>query len=83
MIAAAKNPQTLFLLPSLFVALLAGGGSAEDWPAWRGPRGDGTSLELAVPTHWNETENISWRAEIPGNGHASPIVFGDYLFLVT
>ncbi|MFP6667611.1 MAG: PQQ-binding-like beta-propeller repeat protein [Pirellulales bacterium] len=83
MIGASRNPQTLFQSASLFAALLVSSSSAEDWPAWRGPRGDGTSLEQAVPTQWNETENISWQVEIPGIGHASPIVLGDYMFLVT
>jgi hypothetical protein len=83
MIGALMNPQILFRSASLFAALLVSSSSAEDWPAWRGPRGDGTSLEQAVPTQWNATENISWQVEITGIGHASPIVFGDYIFLVT
>ena len=58
---------------------------AEDWPGWRGPRGDGTSLEKDVPTHWNgpEQKNIAWKTEIPGIGHASPIVSGDRVFVVS
>ena len=83
MVGVSRNPRTLFQSASLLAALLVSSGSAEDWPAWRGPRGDGTSLEQAVPTQWNETENISWQVEIPGIGHASPIVLGDYMFLVT
>jgi hypothetical protein len=67
----------------LAVAMVVSPISAEDWPAWRGPHGDGTSLEKAVPTRWNATDNIAWNVEIPGVGHASPIVFGDYLFIVT
>ncbi len=26
---------------------------AENWPCWRGPRGDGTSQEETTPTSWN------------------------------
>jgi len=40
----------------------------EDWPQWRGPRGDGTSLETGIPTHWSPTENIRWKTIIPGKG---------------
>ena len=58
-------------------------GSAEDWPAWRGPRGDGTSLETGVPTRWGATDNIAWKVAIPGSGHASPIVSGNYVFITT
>ena len=55
---------------------------AENWPQWRGPRGDGSSAESAVPQLWNSTENIAWKIELPGQGHASPIVWGDRIFLV-
>ncbi len=57
--------------------------SAESWPAWRGPRGDGTSLEANVPTTWSNTENIAWKTPVPGKGHASPIVWEDRIFVVT
>ena len=67
----------------LAVPLVAASSSAEDWPAWRGPRGDGTSLEQEVPTRWSATHNIAWKVEIPGVGHASPIVFRDYAFVAT
>lgn len=57
----------------------------ENWPNWRGPRGDGTSLEANVPTKWNgETgENIAWKVEVPGSGHSSPIVHGEHIFLLS
>jgi outer membrane protein assembly factor BamB len=56
---------------------------AEDWPQWRGPRGDGTSLETNIPTHWSATENVRWKTPIPGKGHSSPVVWGDRIFLTT
>jgi outer membrane protein assembly factor BamB len=56
---------------------------AEDWPGWRGPRGDGTSLETNVPMHWTSSSNVVWRTEIPGQGHASPIVVSNQVFTVS
>lgn len=56
---------------------------AENWPGWRGPRGDGSSEEKDVPLAWNETSNVVWRTEVPGIGHASPIVFGNKVFTVS
>jgi outer membrane protein assembly factor BamB len=56
---------------------------AENWPVWRGPRGNGTSLEKNVPTQWSATQNVVWKAAIPGKGHASPIVWNDRVFVVT
>jgi len=56
---------------------------AEDWPCWRGPRGDGTSLETNLPLKWSQTENIAWKVPIPGRGYSSPVIWGDRIFLTT
>ncbi len=55
----------------------------ENWPGWRGPRGDGTSLEPEVPTTWSAEQNVVWKVEVPGQGHASPIVWNNRVFVVT
>lgn len=74
-----------WLLATVFVPLIAARAYGENWPAWRGPRGDGTSLEGNIPVKWDGTtgENIAWKVEIPGEGHASPIVWEDRVFLVS
>jgi len=56
---------------------------AEEWPCWRGPRGDGTSRETGIPVRWSATENVRWKVPIPGRGYSSPIVWGDRIFLTT
>ena len=58
-------------------------GFAEEWPGWRGPRGDGTSTETGLPVHWSAAENICWKVPVPGTGHSSPIVWGDRVFITT
>lgn len=65
------------------LSLLAAVASAENWPGWRGPRGDGTSTDKNVPQQWSATEHVAWKAEVPGLGHASPIVWGDRVFTVS
>lgn len=67
----------------LFVVSFQGRVHAENWGGWRGPRGDGTSLETNVPRHWNGKtgENIAWKVAVPGVGHSSPIVWQDRVFL--
>src|SRR5262249_25682813 len=35
------------------------------------------------PVEWSETKNVRWKMEIPGRGSASPVVWGDRLFLLT
>ena len=57
--------------------------NAENWPCWRGPRGDGTSPEKDVPTLWSGSNNIAWKAAVPGEGHSSPIIYNDRVFLTT
>ncbi len=61
----------------------SGFAEGENWPMWRGPRGDGTSLERSVPTQWSATNNVIWKSAVPGEGHSSPIVWGERLFLTT
>ncbi|HJO08288.1 MAG TPA: PQQ-binding-like beta-propeller repeat protein, partial [Verrucomicrobiota bacterium] len=56
---------------------------SENWPNWRGPSGDGVSMEKGIPTTWSTSENIVWKVEIPGNGHSSPIVWGNKVFLTS
>jgi outer membrane protein assembly factor BamB len=67
----------------LAVLVLAAAARAEEWPGWRGPRGDGTSEEKDVPLHWGRTDNVAWKTPIPGKGHSSPVVWGDRVFLTT
>lgn len=54
---------------------------AENWPQWRGPRLDGTSRDRGFPTA-AEPAALAWKVELPGEGHASPIVWEDRLFTV-
>ncbi|MCA9082554.1 MAG: PQQ-binding-like beta-propeller repeat protein [Planctomycetaceae bacterium] len=79
-------PQHIHLLAALVIATTTPGDcSAENWPGWRGPRGDGTSHETSVPVSWDATtgENIAWKVPVPGLGHASPVVWNDRIFLAT
>ena len=54
---------------------------AENWPGWRGPRGDGTSQESKLPTAWSDTENVAWKVPLAFGGHSSPVVWNDFVFL--
>ena len=56
---------------------------AENWPGWRGPSGDGISLEKNIPTKWSATANIAWKKAIHGEGHSSPIIWNNRVFLTT
>jgi hypothetical protein len=65
----------------LLLAGLATPSWGEDWPQWRGPRSDGTSLSRGVPTSWGRDRGLCWASELPGEGHSSPIVAGGRVFV--
>jgi outer membrane protein assembly factor BamB len=74
-----------FFLASVICLFFPPAARAENWPCWRGPRGDGSSLEKDVPVRWNGStgENIIWKTQVPGEGYASPVVWEDRIFLVS
>ena len=67
-------------------AALANGpaeGGKEFWPQWRGPEATGLARHADPPGEWSETKNIRWKTKILGKGHASPIVWGDRVYIQT
>jgi outer membrane protein assembly factor BamB len=52
------------------------------WPQWRGPFFNGMARGDA-PTVWSDTSNIKWKADIPGRGFSTPVIWGDKIFLTT
>jgi len=67
----------------LWFLILAVPAMAENWPQWRGPALNGTSPEKNLPVKWSTTENIAWKLPVQSRSGATPIVWGDYLFLST
>jgi outer membrane protein assembly factor BamB len=80
------KPTKMRLASVLLLAGLVAGATpashAEPWPGWRGPRGDGACIESGVPTKWDVSRAL-WKTAIPGKGHASAIVWGDYVCTAT
>ncbi len=72
---------TLF---SLIFSVTVGNAAPENWPGWRGPRGDGTVANAEkLPVKFDIEKNTVWKTKVPGIGHASPVIWGDRVFLVT
>jgi outer membrane protein assembly factor BamB len=57
--------------------------AGQNWPQWRGPLGNGIAPQANPPVKWSETENIKWKVAIPGKGSATPIVWGNQVFIQT
>jgi outer membrane protein assembly factor BamB len=55
--------------------------TAGDWSQFRGPGGSGVSDETGLPTTWGPNENVRWKAELPGRSVASPVVFGNKVYI--
>jgi outer membrane protein assembly factor BamB len=55
----------------------------KNWHQWRGPLVSGVAPEGNPPVEWSATENVKWKVAIPGRGSASPIVWGDRIFILT
>ena len=55
----------------------------ENWTRFRGPNGQGISKAKDLPVQWGTDENIAWKADIPGEGWSSPIVWNNHVFLTT
>jgi outer membrane protein assembly factor BamB len=53
------------------------------WNQYRGPRGDGTSLETGLPLTWSETEHVKWKTPIRGKAWSSPVVWGNQVWVTT
>jgi outer membrane protein assembly factor BamB len=64
-------------------AVLSAAGPEDNWPQFRGTTGGVIADDPALPETWSPTKNIAWKAEVPGLGWGSPVVWGDYVFVST
>ncbi len=56
---------------------------AHDWPEFRGLTGQGHSPANDVPIRWSATENVAWKAAIPGGGWSSPVLVNGRVYLTS
>lgn len=53
------------------------------WPQWRGPLATGAAPHADPPVEWSATRNVRWRVPLPGRGHATPIIWGERIYVQT
>jgi outer membrane protein assembly factor BamB len=56
---------------------------AENWPQWRGPFLNGSTTEKNLPDTFSATENVLWKAPMPGPSHATPAVWNHVVFVTS
>ncbi|MFN3651492.1 MAG: PQQ-binding-like beta-propeller repeat protein [Armatimonadota bacterium] len=74
----SPRPTLLALGLSLLLASAAG---AQNWPNWRGPHFNGSSDEKNLPVRFSPTEGVRWSTELPGPSAATPVIWGDSVFV--
>lgn len=53
------------------------------WTQWRGPLNTGAAIKGNPPVEFSETKNLKWKTQIPGKGHATPVVWDDKIIVLT
>ncbi len=71
---------TIFIL---FFQLTVFSQTPINWPHWRGPNHNGVSEASNLPTTWSNTENIIWKTPLPHWSAATPIIWGDQIFIMS
>lgn len=75
--------QFLFVvIAACLFAIHAPLGQAQEWTRFRGPNGSGINDRQALPVEWSK-DNILWKKEIPGEGHSSPVIWGERVFITS
>ena len=81
---------TFFLLSTVGLCLTqparAADGSADArqfWPQWRGPLATGFAPLADPPLTWSESSHVKWKSQLPGSGDATPVIWGDRVFILT
>lgn len=65
----------------LILLLMTSTTHADNWPAWRGPKGDGVCVERNLPLTWSATQNVRWKVALPEAGNSTPIIWEERVFL--
>ena len=63
-------------------ATLWGQTQHDNWPRFRGPNGSGISEAAHIPSQWSVDEH-RWETKLPGQGHSSPVIWNQRLFVTS
>ncbi len=72
-----------YFLISIFIFSAYLSAVADDWPQWRGPAGTSVAGAGDFPTEFSDTENVLWKAKLPGPGSSTPIVWENQIFVTS
>jgi outer membrane protein assembly factor BamB len=78
-----KTSKIISIFISVFLFSISFGQTTENWPQWRGPLATGAAIKGNPPTEFSEIKNLKWKTEIPGKGHATPVIWGNNIIIQT
>lgn len=72
-------------LAIIFITATLTTAHAQNWPQFRGPGATGVLEGTAQPVKFDASTslNVRWKTAIPGLSHASPVVWGNKVFVVS
>jgi len=72
-------------LAIIFISAAFISAHAQNWPQFRGPGATGVAEGTAQPVKFDASTslNVRWKTAIPGLSHASPVVWGNKVFVVS
>src|SRR5215510_11193557 len=82
---STKSEHMKQLTLFFFIAMTVSIAHAQNWPQFRGPGATGVieGPAKAVKFDASTSLNVRWKTAIPGLSHASPVVWGNKVFVVT
>ncbi|MDX2034359.1 MAG: PQQ-binding-like beta-propeller repeat protein [Blastocatellia bacterium] len=77
--------KSKWIAASILMATITWTGNAQNWPQFRGANASGNGDGQNPPTTWDTTRNtnVVWKTPIPGHAHASPVVWGNRVFVLS
>ena len=75
--------RSTILLGALLLVPMLHAADAPNWPHWRGPDANGFVATGNPPITWDAKTNVKWKANVPGKGSSTPVVWGNKVFVLT
>ena len=71
-----KSQLTVFIAGVVFTSTAV----AQEWTRFRGPNGTGVSPAKGIPSEF-KLADADWRVALKGEGHSSPVLWGERIFV--
>ncbi|MBW3542035.1 MAG: PQQ-like beta-propeller repeat protein, partial [Planctomycetes bacterium] len=77
-----RSLRTTIALAAVLAAAWSAAAAGDNWPRFRGEDGSGVVEQKGLPVTWSASD-YAWNIELPGVGHASPVIWDEKLFITS